>query len=206
MGKFESIFLGIFIGIIVMLFTFCLGWWVGFGIYKTFILSETIIKAGMVLGIIAGIIINIRYLKKWINNSYHLDNYIWITVYLVLSIGTIGFFMGVPIFNIFPGILAGIFIGRKSRYVKASEEKFKMSLKNINKLNMITLTIICIFSATLALMDSYTAANLQGMLNIKAFQITKFHIVGIILLGGIGLISIQHFLTCKIAIIAYKAN
>lgn len=206
MDKLESIFLGVFIGLMIILTTFCLGWWVGFGIYKALKLSEVIIEVGMISGIIVGIIINTMYLKQWINNNYHLGTYIWIIAYLVLSIGTIGFFMGVPIFNIFPCVLAGIFIGRKSKYIKANEEKFKVSLKNVNKLNMITLTIICIFSATLALIDSHTEANLQGMLHIKSFQITKIHIIGIILFGGTGLINIQHFLTCKLATIAYKAN
>lgn len=206
MSKLESNFLGAFIGIIVILITFCFGWWISYGIYKILGLSEIIIKIGMISGIIVGITISIIYLKKWINNSYRMDNHIWMFIYLALSIGTIGFFMGVPIFNIIPCVLAGIFIGRKCQYINATKEEFMMNLKKVNKLNMLTLTIICIFSATIALIDSHTGANLQGMLNIKSFQITKIHIMGIIIFGGIGLISIQYFLTRRLAIIAYKVN
>ena len=77
MGRFESIFLGTFIGIMIILLTFCFGWWFGFGIYKVLRTSEDIIGIGMILGIIVGIIINSMYLKKWIKNTYDLDNYIW---------------------------------------------------------------------------------------------------------------------------------
>jgi len=206
MGKFESFLLWAFIGSLVILVTFCFGWWISFGIYKFLVLSENIIVFGMISGIILGIIINMRYLKTWKNSIYHIDNYLWLVIYLVLSIGTIGFFMGVPIFNIIPGILAGIFVGRKSKHIKANEDKFRLRLKHINKLNMVTLSIICIFSATLALIDSHTAANLQGMLNIKSFEITRIHIIATILVGGVGLISIQHLLTGRFATIAYKVN
>lgn len=204
MSKFESILIGIFIGSMIMILAFCMGWWIGYGVYMTLGFTESVIKIGMISGITVGSTINIVCLRKWISRTYYLDNMIWIIFYFVLSIGTIGFFMGVPVFNIIPCILAGLFIGRKSRHANDSEESFRLKLKKVSILNALTLTAICMFSAYLALKDPFTSVNLQGMLNIKSFEITKSHIIGIVVFGWLGLLSIQFILARKIAVCSYK--
>jgi hypothetical protein len=63
--------------------------------------------------------------------------------------------------------------------------------------------LICIASATIALMDNTTAANLEGMLNLN-FDVTQVMIIWIIIIGGLFLIIGQYFLTKYMALKLYK--
>ncbi len=56
------------------------------------------------------------------------------------------------------------------------------------------LAIACIASATIALLDPYTAGNLEGMLGLS-FDVTTSMIVALIIIGGAGLLAVQWVLT-----------
>lgn len=100
-------------------------------------------------------------------------------------IGIYGFFMGVPIFNVIPGLFAAYFFARKD---------MTADTKNTSKVPLyfiyIMLALFCLSSAIIALRDPYTSGNLEGMLNLS-FNIEQWHIWLVIIVGGLGLIFIQ---------------
>ncbi len=167
-------------------------------IWFSFYLLKWNIAVGLILSLLITIVLNIFMLKKFINEFYNL-NYFWlILIHLFLSIGIFGFFMGVPIFNIIPGILGGIYIGRQASIKNENIETFKHKLSLSNIYSLIVLIFICFCSTYIALSDKYTAANIEGMLNLN-FHLTNSMLWIIIILGGLLLIILQYIFSIILA-------
>lgn len=102
--------------------------------------------------------------------------------------------MGVPIFNIIPGILGGIYIASRSKKNNFTRDRFEKQLTYSNIYSAGVLCLILISSAYIALSDEYTAANLEGMFKLQ-FHITDIMIWGIIIFGGILLLFLQYVIS-----------
>jgi uncharacterized Tic20 family protein len=102
--------------------------------------------------------------------------------------------MGVPVFNILMGPIAGWYIGRRMSIHRNDCDTFRRTLRNTNIFCLCVMLLICIVSATIALLDNSTAANLKGMLNLY-FEVTQVMIIWIIIVGGLFLLLCQYFLT-----------
>lgn len=142
------------------------------------------------VGLILGIFLCILTFKKFLQRAYNQNKWLLICLYLFYMIGIFGFFMGVPVFNIIPGILAGIYFTRKAIYSNSNMLVFKNLMKRIQIIMAIGLTIICACSAYIALNDPFTGVNIKGMLNLP-FDVTQVIIWGIILIGGFTMLIIQ---------------
>ncbi|HPO04139.1 MAG TPA: hypothetical protein PLV37_01310 [Bacillota bacterium] len=196
MNRFDNVFGGILIGIIIPILTLCTFWW---GSY----LLDLYIQFWAIFGIILGIVIDIIFLSKLLRRFYYLSTISLALLYLFYSIGMFGFFMGVPIFNIVLGIIAGIYIGRRMKVRRQEKEVFQKSLRQTAGFSFVVLLIICLSSAFIAITDPYTGANLQGMLNLS-FEVTKPNILGVIIIGGALLLFIQNVLLMKAGKAAYR--
>ncbi len=196
MNRFDNAFGGIIIGIIILSLTLCTFWW---GSY----LLDLDIQFWAISGIILGIVIDIIFLNKLLRRFYYLGTISLALMYLFYSIGMFGFFMGVPIFNIVLGIIAGIYIGRRMKVRRLKKEVFQKSLRLTAGFSFAVLLIICLSSAFIAITDPYTGANLRGMLNLS-FEVTKPIILGVIIIGGALLLFIQHVLLMKAGKVAYE--
>lgn len=150
-----------------------------------------------------GILFDVLFLKKWVKNVYNLDIRLLIFVYVFFSIVTLGLFMGVPVFNVVLGAIAGVYAGRRFRYLKADRGQFTKKVGKVSVFTSVVMFLICCFSACLALTDPYTPENLQGMLGLD-FTVTKGMVVGLIFIGGVFLVLLQYWLTEKAAMIAFK--
>ncbi len=196
MNRFDNVFGGILIGIIIPILTLCTFWW---GSY----LLDLDIQLWAISGIILGIVIDIIFLSKLLRRFYYLSTISLALLYLFYSIGMFGFFMGVPIFNIVLGIIAGIYIGRRMKVRRQEKEVFQKSLRQTAGFSFVVLLIICLSSAFIAITDPYTGVNLQGMLNLS-FEVTKPNILGVIIIGGALLLFIQNVLLMKAGKAAYR--
>lgn len=158
----------------------------------------------MIFGMCAGIIIDILFLKKIFAVFYN-NNYLSFSIYLLYMMGIFGFFMGVPIFNTIPGVFAGFYVGRKTKINNINYNDYKKSLLKTNIFTSITLFFFMIASSLIALTDKYSGSNIKGMLNLK-FEINKFEILIIIIIGGLFLLLLQNILSIYFANIAYNKN
>jgi hypothetical protein len=186
--------IGLFFGGIIVILSFLLGWWVSYELIMAFHLPESIIMGGGTVGMGLGFVMDFIFLKKIVAQGYNLHPGIWIGAYFILSLLIFGFFMGVPVFNIFAGILAGIYTGRKMKFQQKTEPEFKRKLRQTCLFTCGTLLVICIASAMIALSDQYTGANLKGMLYLES-KVTPDMIRGLIIYGGIGTIIVQYATT-----------
>ena len=146
--------------------------------------------SGLALGILADIFI----LNRLITRAYQLGTVFWLVVLLFYSVGTFGFFMGVPVFNAALAIPAGFVVGGKL----ARETVDVIQLRRVSLTACIVTTalmaLVCIASAFFALISPSTPSDLRGMLDL-GFEVTPIMIWGLILIGGVGLLAVTWVLT-----------
>lgn len=199
MSKIEKVGFGLMIGAVVPVTLFLAGWWVSIGRVE----DRHIFIVGLA-GLVFGIITDILFLRKWIANPYAIGVRTAEVIYIFYSVCMFSFFMGVPVFNLFAGIMFGAFIGRKLKACNTDKEQSEKDIRNISRFTSYTMIFISLASAFFALKDPLdTASNLQGMLNISAFAITTPMLICVIVFGGTALVLSQCWLTAKAARVTY---
>jgi len=193
---FDKLFSFIIIETILFVLPLLTFWW-------SFYLLNWNIFLGLVIAVLVIIILNLILLKNLIKNFYNINKLLLMLIHLFYSVCIFGFFMGVPIFNIIPGILSGIYIGRKSNINNYNIETFENNLRKYNLFSSIVLTFICFCSTYIAVTDKYTASNLEGMFKLN-FHITNSILWIIIILGAILLLLIQYFVSIFVSKKAYN--
>ncbi|MCX6149693.1 MAG: hypothetical protein NTX22_04115 [Ignavibacteriales bacterium] len=196
MRKIEILTIGFLLGAVPIIICFLAGWWISI----PFVPESRIILFALA-GSFVGVIIDILFLKMWIQTAYSMKPIVWMMIYLFYSFGMFGFFMGVPVFNVALALPAGFFIGGWLIYKGADSIRMKKAARNSAIFTTSVLAFICAASATIALVSFSTTSDLQGMFGL---QITPAMIIGVILGGGIFLLILQWWLTFWSVVLAYK--
>lgn len=187
--RLDRIFFGFLFGSAIPVFCFEMGVWISFSLTT----NERIIMISALGGLAAGIIISLLVFKIFHPDTFGLRVPLLVIIYLFYNVCILGFFMGVPVFNLVAGVLAGYYWAKRMVIRNELNEKEKY-LKRIPLFTAAITTLICIASATIALLSKSTPYDLQGMFHLK-FVVTPVILVGIIVIGGVLLVSIQYFLT-----------
>ena len=148
----------------------------------------------LAVGLLAGILIDLRYLKGWINRRFNLPIWIIISIYLVYNVFVYGFFMGLPVFNTFLGLLAGYYSGNRILINKVESAKHPRLIKQVSLFAGLIMTFVCISSGFLAIYDNGAAGMIQNLLGLN-YEVTSAMLWGIVLIGGIILIIANILLT-----------
>jgi len=187
LNRLEMILYKIIFWGLVPLILFLSGWWLSIGR-----IAEQKIFSVAFAGLGLGILIDVFFLKPTLKSLETLRPKTLKFIYVFYSIMTLGFFMGVPVFNLFLGILAARFMVRVGLYQGLSDVKMKYMIEKTAKFVTIVLVGICIISAMIALKDpADTAINIQLMLNV-GFEVTPLMIYGLIIFGGAILVYLQY--------------
>ena len=149
-----------------------------------------LVLSGLALGILADIYI----LKRLILRAYRLGTVFWLAVLLFYSVGTFGFFMGVPVFNAALAIPAGFVVGGKLAREAVDTVRLRRVSRRACILTTALMALVCAASATVALLSPSTPSDLRGMLGL-GFEVTQTMIWGLILIGGAGLLAVNWVLT-----------
>jgi hypothetical protein len=193
----ENIFLALVFGGIAPIFFFLAGWW---GAY--FFDPESQIPVFMLAGLGLGIIIDLLFLGKWIKLAYRIHPIILIAIYLFYSVGIFGFFMGVPVFNIVMGPLAGFYIGRKMGIEKINSEEKERIIHWTGLFTSFVLAVACLAALVLAASESTLAANINGMLHDMIGLKSTFDNQTLLILSalaGVGIVVVEYYLTQAVA-------
>ena len=181
---------------LIILFTlpialFLLFWWSSL----LFTTDNKKIAIAALTGLIAGFLLDYLIQKVRKYQIYLLPKWVLITIYSLYSIYTFGFFMGVPIFNLIPGILAGYYWRQRILLQRTSPYIYKKSIKEVAIFTTAWMSVISVIAIYLGLTDEYTISNLKGMLNISLskLQLTIFAVI-----GGIFLTLFQYWITQKV--------
>ena len=145
-------------------------------------------------GLIFGLIIDLIFLKGWINRRFELPLWSMAGIYILYNVFVFGFFMGFPVFNVLLGLIAGNYLGNRIVSSKLPSEIQSKQIKQVSIFTALIMALICISSAVIGLTDKFIGANIQGMLHLH-FEITKPMIWAIVLVGGVSLIIVQYVIT-----------
>lgn len=190
MKNYDKLLFGLLIGIA---FPFILG--LLFTILWFYVdKNESNVLFYLCSGLLAGIIIDLKYLKYWINRRYDLPVWFMILIYLIYNLGMYGFFMGFPVFNVLLGFIGGYYYGKRVCFKKIKSEMHSKIIERVSLFTGLIMTLICITSGFIALTDKTIGENVQGMLGL-GFEISHTMILAITIIGGVGLIAAQYFIT-----------
>lgn len=189
MSRLEHIVRFVVIGAMPPIIGLLAGWWGTFAV-----LPERGVIVGAITGLMAGLALDAVLLRRAMERAHSAPLWIWGSVYLFYSVGTFGFFMGVPVFNLLLGVAAGLLLGGRLARTGASAEAVQRLATLASAFTTGVLALACIASAAIALADPYTAANLEGMLGL-GFEVTQPMIVALIVVGGAALLGAEWVLT-----------
>jgi len=190
MKNLEKIISGLIIGSI---FPLSLGL-ITLSIWFMFDKSESRPLIYLIFGVLIGGLIDLKFIKSWINNRFNLPTWIIALIYIVYNIFVFGFFMGFPVFNVLLGLLAGYYYANRICSNKIEPAKH---LKLINKLSFFTgiiMTLVCISSGFLAIYHNGAAGMIQDLLGLP-FEVTRSMLWMIVVIGGLVLVLITVLLT-----------
>lgn len=156
--------------------------------------QESLALIYLIGGILPGLIIDIKYLNTWIKNRYRLSVWFVVSIYTLYNIFLLGMFMGFPVFNLFPGIIAGYYYGKKLHFLKVPSENYALITKRVSLFTGMIMMLICIFSGFIALIGNGVGPDLQQMLGLP-FEPSKSLILVTAIIGGIFLVVAQYLLT-----------
>jgi hypothetical protein len=190
MKNFEKKLNGLIIGCI---FPLSLGL-LSVTIWVMFDKSESRPFIYLVSGLLIGGLIDLKFLKSWINRRFNLPIWIIASIYLVYNVFVYGFFMGLPVFNAFLGLLAGYYFGNRICFNKVESERHSKLINQVSIFTGMIMTFVCVSSGFLAIYDNGAAGMIQNVLGLS-FVVTKPMLWGIVLVGGLILVSTNIVLT-----------
>lgn len=191
MKKIEDMAIGVLLGAVPILVCFLAFWWISIPF-----VPESYISRWALGGLLLGVLLDIFFLRGWVRHAYSMKTGIWMGIYVFYSVGLLGFFMGVPVFNLLLALPAGVFIGRRLSLNTADPAQLQKTARQTAMFTLGILGLVCITSAFLALASPSTASDLQGILGL-ASPVAPAGILGIILGGGAALLALDWWLTIK---------
>ena len=188
MKKPDRFLFNCLFGLVIPILCFLIFWWGSLLITR----NETVIMFSAISGLIFGLTISLLLKLTFKPDVYRLSGATLILIYLFYNIGMFGFFMGVPVFNLVLGIIAGFYWVKRLIY-RNEPVDFKTEIYRVSLFSSMVTGVICLLSATVALMSESTPSDLKGMLHLP-FNISHIILIGFIVTGGLFLIFIQYYL------------
>jgi hypothetical protein len=207
MSKIETIIVGLLIGIACPLVSFVIFWWSSALIHRYVpSIPLNIVITSAITGLGLGLLLDMLLLKRWVQRFYISNIWLMIVLYIGRGIIAVAFFMGLPFGTIALGTFAGIYMGRRAKFIHADGITTVLSLQ---KTALITASFTAMASfpiGILALNEKDVLEMLENFSGIK--QANLEGIAGLILitiLCGL-LFLIQYWFTRKAGLIAYNKD
>jgi hypothetical protein len=177
------------IGAIPPVIGLMVGWW-----GTAAVLPERGVVIAALCGLGLGLVLDALFLRRAMARADAAPFWLWGAAYIFYSIGAFGVLMGVPVLVALLGLPAGLLLGGRLSRQGATGDQVRQAARHASAFTTAVLAIACVASATIALLDPYTAGNLEGMLGLP-FKVTTGMIVALIVIGGAGLLAVHWVLT-----------
>jgi hypothetical protein len=200
MRRFDKLFFGLIIGSIFPVL-FCI---LFVSTWFYFDKTEDRVLVYFFAGLLPGLIVNLKFLKGWIDRRYNLPLWFVAGIYIFCNICLYGLFMGFPVFNLALGLVAGYYFGKRIQVKNIHPDKRSKLINHVSFFTGFIMTLICFSSGFIALRGIGVGKDLQSMLGL-GFEVTKPMIWIVTLIGGLLLILLQIVVT-KITIIQTIKN
>jgi hypothetical protein len=165
-------------------------WWASYLLRLPEKQMITLAFTGLAMGVITSIVLYLRGKFRFPSPG---NRYAAI-VFVFYNLCFFGFFMGIPIFHPILGALAGFYCGRKAFYLGEPISHPDSIQQQVPLFASMIMLLVCISSAFIALVDPYTAINLELMFRLK-FHVTRLMFWVLSVFGSLLLVFVQYFIT-----------
>ena len=200
MGRLESLIVGAFIAILVLVCLFFATWWLSVGIAP-----ERYIPVCALGGFALGAVLDVFFVARWTARAYRVPLLPLMLLSVFVSVVTYAVFMGVPAGILVPGAVAGVYMGRRLAFGGSTGAAAAKTIRRTGLFAAGVIACAAAFSAYIALRDSYAGEDLGRMFRLK-FMVTRPMIIALVAIGGPALVACQYWLTTRAARIAYGAQ
>jgi hypothetical protein len=198
MIRFERLIFKLLFGLAIPVLCFLVSWWTTL----IFTQNEKIIMVVSLSGLCLGLLIDFLIILFFKPDIFKLSKPVVVITYLFYNTWLFGFFMGVPVFHLALGIIAGFYWVKRLIY----QNEIKDYKREIHRTSIFTSTVtgvVCLFSAVIALLSKSTPSDLKGMFHLQ-FDISQTLLLCVIIAGGLVLIITQYYLTRATMILTLK--
>ncbi len=168
-------------------------------------ISLIVVKISAISGLIIGTLLDVFFLRKWVENFYLVDLRITFVYYLFLCAISIAFLMGLPIGTLVLGTGASIYMGRRLSFSYGRRDIPIKSLRN-NALVTALVTFSTALPIGIVVKNDFERTNQMDSLFILFYSLldgmTGYLTIGILC---ILLFGIQYWFSSKAGIISFKA-
>ena len=185
----ERLYLQIMIGLVPPILFLLIGWWGSLPL-----VAEESIKFFALGGLLLGLLLDIVFMRRWIQKVYTLPVGWFVAVYLFYSVGMFGFFMGVPVFNLLLGVMGGYYVGICLRHARKEKDEVERAARRTGFFAAGVLAVACLASWVIAFRDPSTAANINGMFHLSN-PLSRESILLLSAFAAVGLVALEYFIT-----------
>ncbi len=185
----ERLFLSVVIGFVFPILLGLAGWWGSI----PFVPEKSILYFALG-GFMLGVLVDMVFLRFWTRNALRLP-LVWpALVYMFYSVGMLGFFMGVPVFNVIMGPVGGYYLGMRLRTNNAQKDEVERTAKQTGLFTAFMLAGACAAAMVIASLDSSLEANISGMFTLVK-PISRSTILALSATVGIGMVVLEYVIT-----------
>ena len=197
MAKVESLILGVFFGIVPLAAFF-----IATVLFAAIVFGKETLGPWELWSLLPGFLIDVFFLRRWVKNAYTMSPNAIGAVYVFYSVCALGFFMGIPIGNIFLGILAGVYSARRFLLTSHNRPNAGDYFKRTAIFSAAVMVLICALLALWAVAGRIPSYRFETPFLSFTFTIPIF--VAVVLAGGTFLVLLQYGLTITAAKVTSK--
>lgn len=187
MSRFDRFLSAALLGLIAPVALFLLFWWGSIPFAR-----EDSIMVFALIGLAAGVVIDLTVLKKFIRRLFFLPVPALAGVGLFYSVLVYGFFMAFPLFNSVVGIVFCYIAAKRCVVLKLPRPQAQRIAGRFGIFFLAVLAVLCVITAILAVSEPGIASQVKSMIGLP-FDVTMEMIWALILVGGTLLILFQYF-------------
>lgn len=197
MRKIEVLILGMFFGLVPLVASL-----IATVLFAAIVFGRETVGPWILWSLLPGLFIDVLLLKRWVKNAYSMNAKAVGAVYIFYSVCALGFCMGVPIGNIFLGILAGIYSGRRSSLSPGNVPNASDYFKRTAIFTAAVMVLICTLLALWAIAGQIPGSRFDSP--VISFTFTAPIFWTIVIAGGAFLVLLQYRLTIIAAKITFR--
>ncbi|MCX6329121.1 MAG: hypothetical protein NTZ85_06350 [Bacteroidia bacterium] len=200
MIRFDRLIFKLLFGLAIPVLCFLIFWWTTL----IFTQNEKIIMIVSLSGLCLGLLIDFLIILFFKPDIFKLSKPVLVIIYLFYNAWLFGFFMGVPVFHLALGVIAGFYWVRRLIYQNEIKD-YKREIQRTSLFTSTVIGVVCLFSAVIALISKSTPSDLKGMFHLS-FDISLPLLTASIIAGGIFLVIVQYYLTKIVMELTLKSN
>ncbi|UCG56388.1 MAG: hypothetical protein JSU70_16185 [Phycisphaerales bacterium] len=168
-------------------------------------IPDSAVIALLIASILAGIVIDICCVRRWVRGFYRANMALMVSLFLICSLFSIAMFMGVPIGNLALGVVAGLYVGRRSHHAAREPEAFAAASRRVALLAAGVVGAVALPVGFLALFAGEEQIA-RSLVEATGVPYSGPAGIGLILILCGVLMLLQYWLTRGAAILAYRGR